>query len=188
MSSDSWRWWQKNINEDDERVQSLINCFRSLDVDHSGTLSRDQLLQGFESAGTPISGEDLDKLLANSSEESVKNGTIDFTLWLSSTLGRAALRADDHADATFHALNLHHEAELDSALFTGGEKEPAVVNKEAFRRRVKRLASRRCSVKKDRFPIVPKEAPAECEESRAVDIFTYPQERVPRRISGLRSF
>ena len=110
----------KNINEDDERVQSLINCFRSLDVDHSGTLSRDQLLQGFESAGTPISGEDLDKLLANSSEESVKNGTIDFTLWLSSTLGRAALRADDHADATFHALNLHHEAELDSALFTGG--------------------------------------------------------------------
>merc|ERR1712136_16816 len=99
-----------------------------------------------------------------------------------------AMRADDHADATFHALNLHHEAELDSALFTGGEKEPAVVNKEAFRRRVKRLASRRCSVKKDRFPIVPKEAPAECEESRAVDIFTYPQERVPRRISGLRSF
>lgn len=85
----------------------MISIFQSLDSDHSGTLSRTELIQGFEqlfgSQIEDVEGE-VDRIMAEVDTD--RSGEIDYTEFAIATMNRQKMLSREHMEAAFRAFDL----------------------------------------------------------------------------------
>jgi calcium-dependent protein kinase len=85
----------------------MITIFQSLDSDNSGTLSRDELIRGFEQLfGAQV--EDVESEVDRIMEEvdTDRSGEIDYTEFAIATMNRQKLVSREHLETAFRAFDL----------------------------------------------------------------------------------
>jgi calcium-dependent protein kinase len=69
----------------DEEKRDLDKIFKAIDVDGDGTLSKEEVLQGYENHfGVPITEEQVDEMFAKIDLDG--NGAIDYTEFVMATI------------------------------------------------------------------------------------------------------
>jgi len=85
----------------------MISIFHGLDSEHSGTLSRAELVQGFEQLfGSQIEDveAEVDRVMAEVDTD--RSGEIDYTEFAIATMNRQKMLSREHMEAAFHAFDL----------------------------------------------------------------------------------
>ena len=81
-------------------AQELEDAFNALDKDGSGTLDRDELIQGYrEIYGDNFNEEEVDALINMADENG--DGVISYSEWLMTSMNRQKILTQDKLEAAF---------------------------------------------------------------------------------------
>mmetsp|Transcript_113380 Transcript_113380/g.360446 ORF Transcript_113380/g.360446 Transcript_113380/m.360446 type:complete len:670 (+) Transcript_113380:68-2077(+) len=88
---------------DHERIQTLEDAFRQLDVNGDGVLSVSEIRAGLEQAGVQDMPRDLQQIVDSVDTEG--NGTINYTAFLAATMERRSTLLEDVLQAAFNVFD-----------------------------------------------------------------------------------
>lgn len=88
---------------DHERIQTMEDAFRQLDVNGDGVLSVSEIRAGLEHAGVQDMPRDLQQIVDSVDTEG--NGTINYTAFLAATMERRSTLLDDVLQAAFNVFD-----------------------------------------------------------------------------------
>ena len=85
----------------------MLSIFQSLDKDNSGTLSKAELMQGFEQLfGSEIEDVEAEVTRIMQQVDSDRSGEIDYTEFAIATMNRQKMLSREHVEAAFRAFDL----------------------------------------------------------------------------------
>lgn len=89
-----------------DRILALDRAFRALDVNHDGMLSKEELVQGFETFHGTDNTLSTDEISSVFDEMDVDgSGLIDYSEFLAASIGSAILRDEDSVSSAFRGLD-----------------------------------------------------------------------------------
>ena len=101
--------------------QDLENAFLLLDTDGSGTLSKEELIEGYKKIyGINYNEQEIDALINMADEND--DGVISYSEWLMTAMNRNKILTNDKLEAAFSGFDADHSntvslAEISSFLF-----------------------------------------------------------------------
>ena len=103
-------------------AQELENAFNMLDKDGSGTLSKDELIEGYKAIyGINYNEQEVDALINMADEND--DGVISYSEWLMTAMNRNKILTNDKLEAAFSGFDADHSntvslAEISNFLFS----------------------------------------------------------------------
>ena len=90
-----------------KEAQELEDAFNMLDKDGSGTLEREELLEGYRMIYGDNFNESEVEALLNMADEN-EDGVISYSEWLMTAMNRMKILTHDKLEAAFHGLDKDH--------------------------------------------------------------------------------
>jgi calcium-dependent protein kinase len=104
-----------------KEAQELENAFNSLDKDGSGTLTKEELIDGYKTIyGINYNEQEIDALINMADEND--DGVISYSEWLMTAMNRNKILTNDKLEAAFSGFDADHSntvslAEISNFLF-----------------------------------------------------------------------
>ncbi|EAR89788.1 kinase domain protein (macronuclear) [Tetrahymena thermophila SB210] len=98
-----WMYISSHLVEDNEKKE-LELIFKKLDKDNSGTLSKEEIKQGFEEMEVELNQQDLDQIFDQIDTD--KNGFIDYNEFLASTISHELISNQNYLKKVFKLIDL----------------------------------------------------------------------------------
>ena len=91
--------------------ETLLKFFKQMDTDSSGTLSRDELVEGYRHIGELDAEKEVDNIFAKLDIDG--SGELDYTEFLAAAMSRKKLLSKEKIDAAFKEFDTDNSGTID---------------------------------------------------------------------------